>query len=60
VEKRLLDARGNPNFGLNFYILNTRGDCAAVSLSASTFAICTENGAEILETEPLLEGSPTD
>ena len=25
VEKRLLNARGQPNFGINFYILNAKG-----------------------------------
>ena len=60
VEKRLLNTRGNPNFGLNFYILNTRGEYAGVSMYATTFAICTENGAETLKTEPLLDGSATD
>jgi N4-(beta-N-acetylglucosaminyl)-L-asparaginase len=60
VERRLLNSRGNPNFGLNFYILNTRGESAGVSMYSSTFAICTENGAQTLETEPLLEGSAVD
>ena len=32
VEKRLLNARGLPNFGLNFYILNAKGEYAGVSL----------------------------
>ena len=32
VEKRLLNARGLPNFGLNFYILNNKGEYAGVSM----------------------------
>ena len=32
VEKRLLNARGLPNFGINFYILNAKGEYAGVSM----------------------------
>ncbi|MFQ5791735.1 MAG: isoaspartyl peptidase/L-asparaginase, partial [Acidobacteriota bacterium] len=63
VEKRLLNSRGQPNFGLSFYILNARGEYAGVSMYAtdrSKYAVCTENGAELLPLEPLLEGAPTD
>ena len=60
VEKRLLNSRGNPNFGLSFYILNARGEYAGVSMYASTYAVCTENGAQTLPTEPLLEGRAAD
>jgi len=52
--------QGNPNFGLNFYILNTRGEFAGVSMYASTFAACTENGPQIAPTEALLPGAATD
>jgi len=62
IEKRLLNSRGLPNFGLTFYIVNTRGDYAGVALYApseqSTYAVCTESGAELRPLEPLLEGSP--
>jgi N4-(beta-N-acetylglucosaminyl)-L-asparaginase len=58
VEKRLLNARGLPNFGLNFYVLNAKGEFAGVSMYAATFAICTENGAEIRNTEALFPGQP--
>ena len=60
VEKRLLNAAGNPNFGLNFYIVNARGGFAGVSMYATTYAVCTENGAQTLATEALLEGKATD
>src|SRR5580704_2887669 len=50
VEKRLLNRRGLPNFGLNFYILNAAGECAGVSMYASTFAVCTEKGPQTLST----------
>ena len=64
IEKRLLNSRGLPNFGLSFYIVNAKGDHAGVAMYApsehSTYAVCTENGAELRPLEPLLEGSPTD
>lgn len=53
VEKRLLDARGFPNFGLNFYVLDAKGRYAGVSMQPSRFAIHDENGLKILATEPL-------
>ena len=60
VERRLLNARGLPNFGLNFYIVNKKGEYAGVSLYASKFALCTDNGPQTLDTEPLLTGTSTD
>ncbi len=35
VEKRLLNARGLPNFGINFYIVNKKGEYAGVSMYAA-------------------------
>jgi N4-(beta-N-acetylglucosaminyl)-L-asparaginase len=60
IEKRLLNGRGQPNFGLNFYILNARGEHAGVSMYASKYARCTESGPETLDTEALFDGKPTD
>jgi N4-(beta-N-acetylglucosaminyl)-L-asparaginase len=64
IEKRLLNDRGLPNFGLSFYVVNVKGDYAGVAMYApsdrSRYAVCTENGAETLPLEPLLEGSPRD
>ena len=54
VEKRLLDERGVPRFGLNFYVVNARGEFAGVSMYPSKFAVCTENGPETRDTEALL------
>jgi N4-(beta-N-acetylglucosaminyl)-L-asparaginase len=53
IEKRLLSAPGQPNFGLNFYCVNARGEYAGVSMYDSTFAVCTENGAQTVKTESL-------
>ena len=59
IEKRLLNDQGQPNFGLNFYILNAKGEYAGVSMYASTFAMCGENGPQTLDTEPLHQGKAT-
>ena len=53
VEPRLLDDKGRPNFNVNFYIVNARGEFAGVSLKPNKFAVCTENGPEIRDTTPL-------
>lgn len=63
IEKRLLNSRGAPNFNVNFYILNARGEHAGVALyggANAVYAVCTENGAENRPIEPLLPGSPDD
>ena len=63
VEKRLLNSRGLPNFGLTFYVVNKAGEHAGVSMytsARSSYAVCTENGPESLPMEPFLEGSPSD
>jgi N4-(beta-N-acetylglucosaminyl)-L-asparaginase len=58
VEKRLLDGRGQPNFDVNFYILNRRGEHAGVSMYQTHYAVCTENGPETRPTESLYPGRP--
>jgi N4-(beta-N-acetylglucosaminyl)-L-asparaginase len=60
VEKRLLNSRNQPNFGLNFYILNAKAEYAGVSMYPSKYAVCTEQGPQTLDTEPLYTGQPTD
>jgi N4-(beta-N-acetylglucosaminyl)-L-asparaginase len=60
VEKRLLNARGLPNFNVNFYIVNAKGETAGVSLYESKYALCDANGPQTLPTEPLLQGKPLD
>jgi len=55
VEKRLLTADGNPNFGLNFYAFNVKGEHAGVSMYRSKYAVCTENGPQTLDTTPLID-----
>jgi len=54
-EKRLLDEKGRPNFQVDFYILNAKGEFAGVSMYASTYSVCTENGATTLDTAALYQ-----
>src|SRR3989454_5414090 len=63
VEKRLLNPRGTPNFYVNFYILNAKGEYAGVTMyegSNTQFAICNESGPRTLSCEGLLPGKPED
>jgi N4-(beta-N-acetylglucosaminyl)-L-asparaginase len=73
IEKRLLNSRGLPNFGISFYVLNAKGEYAGVSLyeerspdvlgptpGKSNFALCTEDGPQLLACEALLPGHPSD
>ena len=60
VEKRLLNARGLPNFQVNFYIVNAQGEQAGVSLYESKYALCDVNGPQTLSTEALLPGRAMD
>ena len=60
IEKRLLNAKGQPNFGLNFYVLNAKGEYAGVAMYESNYAVCTENGPQTVKTEALYEGRPTE
>jgi N4-(beta-N-acetylglucosaminyl)-L-asparaginase len=55
VEKRLLNKEGNPSFGIQFYVLNARGEHAGVTMyEGAKYAVCTERGPETLNCEPLL------
>jgi N4-(beta-N-acetylglucosaminyl)-L-asparaginase len=61
VERRLLNAKGNPNFNIRFFVLNKRGETAGVSMyhaGETKYALCNENGASSPELEPLLPGTP--
>ncbi len=55
IEKRLLNQEGNPNFGINFYVLNARGEHAGVTMyEGAKYAVCTDAGPQTLNCEPLL------
>jgi N4-(beta-N-acetylglucosaminyl)-L-asparaginase len=63
IEKRLLNSKGNPNFNIRFVVLNKRGEYAGVAMyraGETKYAVCTENGAQAMELEPLLAGAPDD
>jgi N4-(beta-N-acetylglucosaminyl)-L-asparaginase len=58
VEKHLLDSKGAPRFQIQFYILNAKGEYAAVSLYPSKYAVCTEQGPQSLECEAVFQRRP--
>jgi N4-(beta-N-acetylglucosaminyl)-L-asparaginase len=64
VESRLLTADGRPAFGLTFYVIKRNGEYAGVTMWAKQdgrvkqFAVCTENGPELLPCESLLGDPP--
>lgn len=61
VEKRLRNSKGNPNFNINFYVLNAKGEYAGVSMyPGAEYAVCTDNGPETRPCEPLLQGKAED
>jgi N4-(beta-N-acetylglucosaminyl)-L-asparaginase len=62
VAPRLLNKRGEPNFNVNFYVLNKRGEYAGVALYAQNvrFAVCDEKGPRMEAVEALLPGGPND
>jgi N4-(beta-N-acetylglucosaminyl)-L-asparaginase len=65
VESRLLTPGGEPAFGLTFYVISRTGEYAGVSMWGKVngqerqFAVCTENGPELLPCESLLGDPPT-
>ena len=63
VEKRLLNGRGTPNFGINFYIINAKGEYAGVTMyegSRASYAICNDKGPQTLICDGLIPGKPED
>jgi N4-(beta-N-acetylglucosaminyl)-L-asparaginase len=61
IEKRLLNSKGNPNFGVNFYIINAKGEFAGVTMyPGPQFAICNDAGPQTLPCEALLQGKAND
>jgi N4-(beta-N-acetylglucosaminyl)-L-asparaginase len=72
VEKRLRKANGDPNFNVNFYVLNAKGEFAGVAMyaedpddkgwaggttNAVRYAVCDQNGPRSIPVEGLLPGS---
>ena len=61
IEERLLNERREPNFNINFYILNRKGEYAGVAMynpgNRQQFAVCDEKGGRLELTTPLLQGT---
>lgn len=56
IEQRLLNDRGEPNFGINFYVVNKAGEHAGVAMRPGTrYAVCDENGPRLEECVGLLD-----
>jgi N4-(beta-N-acetylglucosaminyl)-L-asparaginase len=61
VEKRLLNKRGLPNFGIQFYVLNAQGEHAGVTMYGNaTYAVCDEAGPRHVPCAAAYEGNPAD
>lgn len=61
VEKRLLNSKGNPNFGISFYIINARGDHAGVTMyPGGSYAMCNDSGPQTLKSDALLTGKANE
>jgi N4-(beta-N-acetylglucosaminyl)-L-asparaginase len=64
VEKRLLGPDGRPDFYVSFYIVDRTGRYAGVDLYSSwkgrprRFAVCTEQGPQLVQSESLLGEGP--
>jgi len=58
IDKRLRYENGQPNFQLIFYALNAKGEYGGTSMYPSRYAVCTEKGAQLLETAPLYAQQP--
>jgi N4-(beta-N-acetylglucosaminyl)-L-asparaginase len=61
--KRTQKKNGDPNFSINFYVVNANGEHAGVSMYGAEhirYAVCDENGAQTVACEGLLTGSPTE
>jgi N4-(beta-N-acetylglucosaminyl)-L-asparaginase len=59
VEKRLLNPRGEPNFNINFYAVNKRGEHAGVTMYGGrevTYSYCDDNGGKTIPMDALLQG----
>jgi N4-(beta-N-acetylglucosaminyl)-L-asparaginase len=57
IEKRLLNEQGNPNFNIQFYALNAKGEYAGISMYPGKFAFCNEKGPQTADTTSLLQGN---
>ena len=65
-EKRLLNARGQPDFNVIYYMVNIQGDYATTSLyelsgkKPVSYAVCTDDRPRTERAEAMFAGSPED
>jgi hypothetical protein len=60
-DKRLINTKGNPRFGLTFYVLSKSGEVAGVSFySGASFVVHDENGPRTIAADALYPGHPFD
>jgi N4-(beta-N-acetylglucosaminyl)-L-asparaginase len=56
VEPRLLDEQGRPNFGVNYYAVNKKGEYAGAAIfSGSRFAVCVDGDTRLEDSAYLFE-----
>jgi N4-(beta-N-acetylglucosaminyl)-L-asparaginase len=71
TEMRLRKANGDPNFSINFYILNAKGEHAGVAMYGEEerpaqrnryprYSFCDENGPQTVRMDALLNGKPNE
>lgn len=61
ADRRLINRKGNPRFGLTFYVLAKSGDVAAVSFyPGASFVVLDENGTRTVAADALYAGHPFD
>jgi len=66
IEKRLLTSRGTPKFDINYYVLNTKGEYAGLSLyekvgnSPVRYSVCDESGPRFMNCDFLFPGTSAD
>jgi N4-(beta-N-acetylglucosaminyl)-L-asparaginase len=59
VAARLRNPKGLPNFGINFYMLNKKGEYAGVGMyGPGRYAVCDDKGPRFENIEALLPGKP--
>jgi N4-(beta-N-acetylglucosaminyl)-L-asparaginase len=54
--RRLLDDKGRPDFNVNFYAINKKGELGAAAIYPSRYARMTENGSEIVMSAAVFDG----
>jgi len=54
---RLLNERGRPRFGLNFYALNKKGETGGASMYPSKYAVHDGSKAEVRDTAYLYQSA---